>query len=547
MLLDARALTNGTELQADVCVVGAGVAGITIARELVGTPISVCVLESGDRNLDRRARDAVRGPSTGYTYYRHTLARARAFGGSSRLWPLDEGWRARPLDPIDFERRPGIEPSGWPLEGSELTSYYAHAQAVCDLGPADYDVTSWEDSRTPRLALDSQNVQTTMFQLGSTDFSRYIDELRHAENVKVVLRATVIDIRTDENPQVVDRVTVANGEGGSLAVRAKVFVLATGGIDNARLLLASNGRHAQGLGNQHDLVGRYFMERLSTRSGVLIPADPALAKHAGLYITHHVGTTRVEGTLRLDDAVIRREQLLNCVFFLLPRSRAFTADGVRSIATLAKGLQRQPRPGHTRKHVANIVRDLPQIAALARERLPRPASAGEQVLAVRPQAEQLPNPASRVRLDHRRDRFGLPRAHLEWRLSEDDRRSIRRTQELLDAELRRAGVGRLEHKLGSEEPPAMFEGNKHHMGTTRMADDPKEGVVDRNGRVHATANLYIAGSSVFPTAGASNPTLTIVALALRLAEHLGDVVSVRHRVEVEQEPSSPPASASDDH
>lgn len=540
MLLDARGLPDGSELECDVCIVGAGVAGITVALELAGTGIDVCVLESGGVDPDRRSRDAVRGPSTGYSYYRHAKARARAFGGSSRLWPLEEGWRARPLDPIDFERRPGISYSGWPITHADLAPYYRRAQPICDLGPADYDVATWEDGDNPRLALDPTAAQTTMFQLGSTNFGRHLAVLRRADNVRLCLHATVTDIRTDEGPQVVDRLAVTNGQGARLSVRARQFVLATGGIDNPRLLLASRSRHRHGIGNEHDAVGRYFMERLSTRSGVLVPDDTTLASRAGLYTTHRVRGTRVEGTLRLDDAIIRQEQLLNCVFFLLPRSRAFTAEGVRSIATLIKGLEREPRPAHAGRHLANVVRDLPQIATLARQRLPG-SDGGPAVLAVRPQAEQLPNPSSRVTLDDRRDRFGMPRAHLRWRLSEADPRSIRRTQELLDRELRRAGVGRLERILGDEDPPALFEGNKHHMGTTRMDDDPRRGVVDGDGRVHGMGNLYIAGSSVFPTAGASNPTLTVAALALRLADHLRGVLDVGTPVDV-----SRPVTAADD-
>ncbi|MBA2318851.1 MAG: GMC family oxidoreductase [Euzebyales bacterium] len=518
MKLDGRGLTDGAQLEFDVCIVGAGVAGITIARELEGCGLRVGVLESGGTEPQRSSRDAVRGPITGYSYYRHGLARARAFGGSSRLWPLEEGWRARPLDPIDFEVRPGIDPSGWPVTRDDLRTYYERAQRVCDLGPFSYEVADWQQPDTPPLPLDG-SVSTTMFQLGSTDFGRYLTELERSEDIWLYLHATVVDIRTDNDATIVDRLVVAGDSGCRASVLARLFVLAGGGIDNPRLLLASRSRQRNGIGNEHDLVGRYFMERLSTRSGWIAPSDPALPARSGLYSTREAGSTRVEGTLRLHDEVIRREQLLNCVFFLLPRSRAFTAEGVRSAATLTKGRERTPRPADSLRHLRNIAVGAPSLLRLVCERLPggRPS---DMVLAVRPQAEQLPNPSSRVTLDRRKDRFGLSRAALCWRLSDLDRWSIRRSQDLLAAELRRCGIGTLQRPLGDEDPPALFEGNKHHMGTTRMHDDPRRGVVDRDCRVHGLANLYVAGSSVFPTAGASNPTLTIVALALRLAEHV---------------------------
>lgn len=518
MRLDARELADGTAIESDICIVGAGVAGITIARELQGSGQRVCLLESGGADLQPDANDAVRGPSTGYSYYRHKLARARAFGGSSLLWPLEEGWRARPLDPIDFETRPGINPSGWPITRDDLQPYYERAQDVCDLGPATYAVTAWQEPGTPPLPLDG-TAYTTMMQIGSTNFRRYLAELEAAEDVRLYLNATVTDIRTDHDPTVVDRVVVAGRDGGKIQVRARLFVLAGGGIDNPRLLLASRSRHRRGLGNDYDLVGRYFMERLSTRSGWIGARDPDLVSRSGLYSPHHVGSTRVEGVLRLHDDVIRREQLLNCIFFLLPRSRAFTAEGMRSIATLTKGVKRAPRPSDTGRHLRNVLAGLATIAKVVRERLPGSAFP-DRVLVVRPQGEQLPNPYSRITLDTRKDRFGVPRAALCWRLSDLDLWSIRRTQDLLDAELRSSGIGQLEHPLGEEDPPALFEGNKHHMGTTRMHGDPRRGVVDRHGKLHALTNLYVAGSSVFPTAGASNPTLTVAALALRLAEHL---------------------------
>jgi choline dehydrogenase-like flavoprotein len=142
------------------------------------------------------------------------------------------------------------------------------------------------------------------------------------------------------------------------------------------------------------------------------------------------------------------------------------------------------------------------------------------LLAVRTQAEQAPNPDSRITLGNDRDRYGVPRPVLDWRMTSADLESIRRSEDLIAAELELAGFGRIERRLNEEDPPVVFEGNHHHMGTTRMHPDPKRGVVDADGRVHGVRNLYVTGTSVFPTGGYINPTYTVVALAIRLGDHL---------------------------
>ena len=525
MLRDARDIADSSELEADLCIIGAGVAGLTLARSCIGAGYRVVVLESGGAGLEPRAQDPVKGSSVGYSYYHHTSARARGFGGSSLLWPLEEGWRARPLDPIDFESRPGIPNSGWPFGPEELAPHWAEANEVCDLGPSQWSVDDWEDAQTPRLPIRGDRVGTTMFQLGSTNFGRHWKKIEQASDVTVILHATVTELAQADGSSVVDRVHVANGVGGRFWVRASFTALAAGGIDNTRLLLSSRGRNSRGLGNGHDLVGRYFMERLSTRSGFLLPNDPELVPRSMLYSVHHVRGTRVEATLRVADDVIRKEQLLNCTFFLLARTRAFTSEGVRSLGTLVKGRDRWPLPEGLLRHVRNIAVHPRDFLKVAGEQHNRGNNWSDHVLVVRPQAEQLPNPTSRVTLDDRTDAFGIPRVKLDWRLTDFDRWSIRRHQEIIDEELRDSGIGGLERLLGDEDPPALFEGNKHHMGTTRMHPDPRRGVVDADARLHEAPNVFIAGSSIFPTAGCSNPTLTITALSLRLADRLKSELS----------------------
>jgi choline dehydrogenase-like flavoprotein len=338
--------------------------------------------------------------------------------------------------------------------------------------------------------------------------------------VTLVLHASVVDLSTGDDAGRVDRVAVGRDDGSRCFVRAKVVVLAAGGVENARLLLLSRDVHGRGLGNERDLVGRFFAERLSARTGYIVPASPDLVGSAESYAVHETapGVYR-QGALRVSDAAQREKQLRNCAFFLLIRNASMTAESVRSVATLVKARRRRPMHEGTLRHVRNIVTGLGDLGAVARSRLRPPADA-RKIVALRAQAEQAPNPASRVTLGSRRDRFGQPVARVDWRPDASDRASIRTSQQLVDAALRAAGLGHVAFMLGDENPPALLEGNFHHLGTTRMHVDPNKGVVDADCRVHGVRNLYVAGSSVFPTYGCSNPTLTIVALALRLADHL---------------------------
>ncbi|MGH8900727.1 MAG: FAD-dependent oxidoreductase [Egibacteraceae bacterium] len=526
MLSDARELANNQQIETDLCIVGAGPAGISVAREFLGGGARVCLLESGGRDMERRATRLNRGQSVGYSTYLLHRSRIRAFGGTSRHWPPDEGWAARPLDPIDFETRPGIRYSGWPFDRLHLEPYYVLAQSVCQLGPFDYEPDRWaDDVQTPCLPLRRAEAETTLFQLGPATFEGYYEELVRAPNVTLLFHAYVTDLATRKDPGLVDRVEVRRDDGSRFFVRARFVVLAAGGIENPRLLLLSNRVHRGGLGNDHDLVGRFFAERLSARTGYVIAARPELARQTGFYDPHVVKGTWVHGALRVADTVQRERQLLNCAFFLLPRSSSITAEAVRSLATLVKSLGRRPLPEGMLGHVNNVVTGLGDLGAFAIDRVRRPDDA-RYVLVLRAQAEQAPNPDSRVTLGTRRDPLGLPVARLDWRLVESDRDSIRASQEVVDAALRAAGLGHVEFMLGDENPPALFEGNYHHLGTTRMHVDPKHGVVDADCRVHGMRNLYVAGSSVFPTFGCSNPTLTLVALALRLADHLKKKLTV---------------------
>jgi choline dehydrogenase-like flavoprotein len=540
MIVDARSLPQNETIETEICIVGAGPAGITLAREFINEEFRVCLLESGGLEPDKVTQSLYWGESVGHPYYPLDTARARFFGGTSHYWHIAIGdnrlgVRLRPLDEIDFEEREWVPYSGWPFGRSHLDPFYERAQSICQIGPFTYNVEDWEDPvKTPRLPFVNDRVKTTIFQFGSRDlfFSEYRDEITRADNITTYLHANVINIETTETAQSVSRVRVACLEGNKFCVSAKLFILAMGGIETPRLLLLSNNVQSAGLGNQNDLVGRFFMEHPHLWSGIFIPSDPNIFSSTALYKVHTGNKVPIMGKLTLTEEVLRREKLLNYCVSIHPklwpnlRHQITASKGVDSLKVLCSAISHGNIPDDFSKHVGNVITDIGGIATNVQKKVMRTLerefkrSKKSKVFHLNHMAEQAPNPNSRVTLIGERDALGQNRIQLDWQLSPIDVRSIIRAQEIIDEELRRAGLGRLHIELHDETPPPDLHGGWHHMGTTRMHVDPKKGVVNENCRVHGISNLFIAGSSVFPTGGYANPVLTTVALVIRMADHI---------------------------
>ena len=508
MHIDARTLQDGSVIEGDLCIVGAGAAGISMAMEWIGASQRVILLEAGGFEYDARMQELYRGEIVGLPYFPLQAARLHYFGGTTGHWA---GF-CSPFDPIDFEAREWVPRSGWPFERAHLEPYYARAQRVLELGPYEYDVAQWQ-RRDPRLVpfpLDPSVVFTKMWQFSPpTRFgTRYRDTIVGAKNVQLYTNAIVREIEPSEGVTAVDGLRVRTLEGKELRVRAKHYVLATCSIQNARLLLASNSRVEAGLGNANDLVGRYFMEHLEMPSGVFVELGDRAA-NAAMY-AFEWGLTKARGELALDEAVQRQRRVLNATVSLYPQS--LDEEGKSTFQRMS------PEVMEERRKTGG----------------PRATQRGDTTrqrgFHLQTRQEQAPNPASRVMLSTERDELGMPRAKLDWRLTELDRRSFRDFYDVLGRELGRAGVGRVQmrpwvlEKPDAPWPPSIG-GGWHHMGTTRMHPDPKQGVVNPDCQVHGIANLSVAGAAVFPTAGAANPTLTLVAMTLRLSDHLKSKLS----------------------
>ena len=516
MFIDARTVPENTIIETDVCIVGAGAAGITLAREFIGQPFRVCLLESGGVEYDNATQSLSEGENIGLPYFPLVAARLRFFGGTTNHWA---GWCA-PLDGIDFETREWIPHSGWPFGKSHLDPFYERAQPVCQLGPFAYDAKTWETESLPSLPFTGKRVITKIVQFSPpTRFGQvYRHEIERADNISTYLYANVVDIDTTDSARAVTRLRVACLQGNKFRLSAKLFILATGGIENPRLLLASNRVQSSGVGNQNDLVGRFFMEHPHVNSGLFLPSNRHISR-TDLYIQPWVESrggrkSRIKGLWILSAEALRREKLLN---FSAALFTTFS-EGVRSLKRLLPAIQKGDF-GDFVEHLRNVIGDIDDVAVTAYGKFVK-GGYPVKVWRISSRAEPAPNPDSRVTLSTERDSLGMSRVRLDWRLSGMDKRSITRAHEIIGEELGRAGLGRLKITLGDDDSAWPPGGGWHHMGTTRMHVDPKKGVVNENCRVHGISNLYIAGSSVFPTSGSANPTLTIVALSLRLADHV---------------------------
>ncbi|MDJ0947527.1 MAG: GMC family oxidoreductase [Alphaproteobacteria bacterium] len=520
MIDDFRALEDGSELTADICIIGAGAAGITLAHALAGGSARVLLLESGGLELEGETQELYQGDIIGLPYMDLDATRLRYFGGTTNHW----GGYCMPMHEIDFETRPWVGHSGWPLTRSEIDPYYRKAAQICGLSKFSFELERWQAIGLEPPPFEPTKLSAIIHQLGPVRFGEvYRNELKTARNVRVLLNANVIDIAVNSTASEVDHVRIQALSGKSGKVKARFFVLACGGMENVRLLLSSTGVEPNGLGNRHDLVGRFFMDHLmDPAAGKIVTDKPDRLIRMFLHRWLD-GVANVPG-FRITDRIQRQEQCLNGGWLVY--TDADRKGGLAAARKLWLNLKREGRwPDHLGHKIWRIVSDLDDVSKNAYREfvLGKEPIAAYRTIILKCWIEPAPNPDSRLTLSEDRDALGLRKLKLNWRLSDIDRHTFRVVAESAAAELARTGLGRtqLAEWLFDEQAGwPDFEITHHHMGTTRMADDPRQGVVQRDCRIHGVDNFYIAGSSVFPTVSHTGTTITIVALALRLADHL---------------------------
>jgi choline dehydrogenase-like flavoprotein len=522
MFIDARSVPYGTVIEAEVCVVGAGAAGITLAREFSNCGFRVVLVESGGTEFDSVTQELYAGRNIGRPYFDPRVHRLRYLGGTTNHW---FGRCALP-DSLDFEVREGLPYSGWPFGLDHLLPWYQRAQTICQLGPYGYSPSDWgiaaidipEPFRGPHFMCQVMQVSPP------TRFGpQYGPELRQAHNVNVYLYANALRFEAGENGAEVRQLSVGILPEGRLTVRALIYILAAGAIENARLLLLSHNAYGVGLGNEHDLVGRFFMVHLEYSGGIIALANPYMdlkfqTGTSGAYY-NRFGTDRRFVSYGCLSEQTRRELRLPHLRF---RMNHKLPEPPRAIDALKRLITRTDRGADILKDLGSVMRDLDGVAGYVTRKALFGRGVPVDAIFLDCTSEQMPNPDSRIGLDQEVDVFGQPKVTIDWQLRPEDKRGMAVGHRLFGAELGRVGFGRLRSPVSQDDvewPDDMY-GDEHNIGTTRMHRDPSFGVVNEHCRVHSVGNLYVAGSSVFPTSGAFNPTLTIVALALRLADHI---------------------------
>lgn len=513
MHIDARQMNDESVIEGDICIVGAGPAGISMALDWINSPYKVILLEGGGFEYDGKVQDLYDGKITGQPYYPMKSSRLHHFGGASGHW----GGMCSTFDEIDFKKRDWVEYSGWPINFSDIDPYYKRAHPILDLGPYEYSLAYWQkkyESFVP-LPFDENVIWSKMWQFSPpTRFGeKYKETIVNAPNIHLYTYANVTSIRTSDNVSSVTEMIVKNYAGKQHTIKAKYFILACCAIQNTRLLLASNEQAPAGLGNDHDLVGRYFMEHPEILTGELWLANSDPLK---LYVKKG---NPVRAELSLSAKIQEELKLLNGTVSLLPVSIARKMEP--AVKTWS---DKDPRKSlnsfnefYGKAYKKNFFQHF--------------SSGVTHCYGLYTRIEQAPNPSSRVVLSQEKDSLGVPRANLHWAMTSIDKRTVRKVSELIGQQVGAAGIGRVKlaeflHDDKDDTMPSFTSGGWHHMGTTRMSDNPQTGVVDANCKVHGINNLYIAGSSCYPTGGSVNPTLTVVALTLRLSDHVKKQIRV---------------------
>jgi len=518
-VIDLRRADHALEIRANLCLIGSGPAGLTIARELRHSGLSVLIVESGGLAEEVPSLSEIENVGEWRSIDQQRV-RNRIFGGTSHTW----SGRCAPLDAIDYEARPWLPSSGWPIGPDEMAPYVRRAAGYLRIDP---DFTTEHPRPVPGPPFDDGVLKDISFQFSEDnvlrgEFTRFGPRFlaASAPNTTVLVHASVTHLTTNADGSRIEAVEVGNREGKHATVRADAVVLAAGGIENARLLLCSNRIMPNGVGNAHDVVGRFLMDhpRCNLGNFDLKQARPVWDRFGYYRASVRRGTHLFIDGVGLSEAAQREQHLLNCSAWL-DDERA-PDDPLEAAERLVK---RQSRNwvGDCRevlsqpKLVARAVQDRLVHRKVTLHKLQR--------LGFLCIVEQVPDPDSRIRLGQRRDVLGLPMPLIDWRIGELERITAARLGHAVEAEFKRVGlpppqlVDWIRHHRYDE---AQFFDVAHPIAATRMASDPRQGVVDRDCAVHGVEGLFVAGSSVFPTAGHANPTLMIVAFAARLADHL---------------------------
>jgi choline dehydrogenase-like flavoprotein len=517
MIRDARTDSVGSVLTAKVAILGAGAAGLNIARHMGARADGILLVESGGLTLEGKTQSLFAGRSTGVRYFDLLATRLRYYGGTTNHW----GGYCRAHHPLDYAARPEIGILPWPVEHADLKPHLDEIAKILGISSSFFDQQELIDgvgldgsTMIEKLPGFSGAVETRSFQfapyprLGKT----LKPELDALPGLTQVLNLNVVELVLNGAGRI-DHVRARTTTGKEVEIRADVYVLACHAIENARILLSSTSRSSAGVGNRHDNVGRHFSEHAVVLNSTLIPSG----RFPDIYDYDDVRSRGIDIHLALSEQSMRKHGVLNNYVRFL---RTGNAEGGREAMQDLADSFLEPFDAEVAEDMRTVLSDVRGLAGAAMGKI-RPEWRWRPYFRLRQRFEQAPNPRSRVVLSSRKNALGQPEADLDWHLNDLDVKTVTVGRDLVACEISALGLGRVQ--MGEITRATMergLTGTHHQMGTTRMSEKPEDGVVDFNSRVHDVDNLYIAGSSVFPHPGDGAPTIMLMAMALRLADHL---------------------------
>ena len=547
MFSDAKDVPDGSDLEADVCIIGAGPAGSTLAMELLGAGLRVLLLESGNFE-DDATRDDLSAPASAFQYgTAQRLTNVQRFGGNANAWNIRTPEstacvRFAAYADADFEPRADLGDGEWPLRTADLSGAAQRACALWKIAPDGFTPQTSDDPGQSLLDLGPALTNAAyQFPEAATVTKRFRDAFGGSSDISVLLNAMVTELEFDGARAVRARVSSRPGHGFS--VSAGRFVIAAGALNACKLLF--NSRMADGItpGNRHDVLGRYLMDHPSINGGVLTPSDPSIFDRTARYDVRRGEPAQRMAHLRLSDERLREGGVLALACQLFPRDASYRwdseiSDREHAAAEAALAVRRRVEGGDLPR-MADVATTIAASDILAGHILRRAitpwssmrkggwsqragASRRYSVFEVIQSVEQAPHRDNRILPSNETDAFGHQRITLDWRWHEADQQKTIAAQQAFEHAVARSGLGRIDHARPEGRIRVVSTSSHHHIGGLRMGRDRETSVTDANCRIHGTENLYVAGAGLFTTGSYANPTFLIAVLAVRLAGHLAN-------------------------
>lgn len=513
-IIDIKKTSSIPNQDYDVCIVGLGAAGTILADELANKGLKIIAIESGASNIEGATQNLYKMDQKGVPYYDMTSCRLRYLGGTTNHW----GGYCHANDPIDYLGRDDLNIPSWPFDHEHLLPYIVKASKILGLSMDEYDpyfqVRKKNFDESVLIEKNSDLLVTKVAQITKKPRlfkEEIIERLKKKANVTLCINANAVKLQLSLNGEEVTSLTIKSLNGNICDIKAKKYILATHAVENSRLLLASDDIEKKGIGNKYGHVGKYFMEHPHIHSGKMIPTD----KFSNFYDAHKLRKIQLNANLAFSEKALKENGILQyyCRFNPVYSKREIT----KSMQKLRSSFW-EPADKESLDALGHVISDIPDSFRFSKTYfdMARPLYYN-----LEHRIEQSPNSTSRITLSDELDALGMRKAVLDWKLNDLDIKTFQRGQEIVAEELGRLGMGSFElPKITRGRMDKEVCGHYHHMGTTRMSNDPTEGVVDANSKVHGVDNLFIAGSSVFPTAGYSGPTMMLIAMAIKLSEHV---------------------------